>query len=82
MQSVEAEVLLQGEASERDASSYQPQDFLLCKGGEPQQIGDAVYYRLHSPKLPGRVLGLKVPVHSLQYSLCVRPRTIALGISH
>lgn len=56
-QSVEAGVLLQGEATE---SSYYPQDFLLCEGSEPKQIGDAVYYSLHSPKLPGRLLGLRV----------------------
>ncbi|KAM9358296.1 inactive tyrosine-protein kinase PRAG1 [Symphorus nematophorus] len=56
-QSVEAGVLLQGEATE---SSYQPQDFLLCEGSEPKQIGDVVYYSLHSPKLPGRLLGLRV----------------------
>ncbi|XP_036971864.1 protein PEAK3 [Acanthopagrus latus] len=59
-QSVDAGILLQGEAAERDASSYQPQDFLLCEGSEPKHIGDAVYYSLHSPKLPGRVLGLRV----------------------
>ncbi|XP_034738467.1 inactive tyrosine-protein kinase PEAK1 [Etheostoma cragini] len=58
--SVEAGVLLQREATERDVSSYQPQDFLLCEGSEPAQIGDTVYYSLHSPKLPGRMLGLRV----------------------
>lgn len=59
-QSVDAGILLQGDALERDASSYQPQDFLLCEGSEPEQIGDAVYYSLRSPKLPGRVLALRV----------------------
>ncbi|XP_032382133.1 inactive tyrosine-protein kinase PRAG1 [Etheostoma spectabile] len=58
--SVEAGVLLQREATERDVSSYQPQDFQLCEGSEPAQIGDTVYYSLHSPKLPGRMLGLRV----------------------
>ncbi|XP_070817504.1 inactive tyrosine-protein kinase PEAK1-like isoform X2 [Chaetodon trifascialis] len=58
-QSVDAGILLQG-ATERDVSSYQPQDFLLCEGNEPKQIGDAVYCSLHSPKFPGRVLGLRV----------------------
>lgn len=62
-QSVEAEILLQAEASERDVSSYQLQDFLLCEGSEPKQIGDTVYYSLQSPKFPGRVLGLKVMLH-------------------
>ncbi|KAI3368864.1 hypothetical protein L3Q82_025845, partial [Scortum barcoo] len=63
-QSVEAGILLQGEATERGASSYQPQDFLLCEGSEPKQIGDMVYYSLRSPKLPGRVLGLRVHKHT------------------
>lgn len=74
-QSVEAGILLQGEASERDVSSYQPQDFLLCEGSKPKQIGDTVYYGLRSPKLPGKVLGLRVmlqlfySLHSLHYVL-------------
>ncbi|XP_023263821.1 tyrosine-protein kinase PRAG1-like [Seriola lalandi dorsalis] len=59
-QSVEARILLQGEATEKDVSSYQPQDFLLNEGSQPKQIGDAVYYSLHSPRFPRRVLGLRV----------------------
>ncbi|XP_054459208.1 inactive tyrosine-protein kinase PEAK1 [Anoplopoma fimbria] len=59
-QSVEAGITLQGGATERDVSSYRPQDFLLREGNEPEQIGDTVYYSLHSPKLPGRMLGLRV----------------------
>ncbi|XP_029285672.1 inactive tyrosine-protein kinase PRAG1 [Cottoperca gobio] len=59
-QNVEAGILLQGEATERDVSSYRPQDFLLCEGSEPKQIGETVYYSLRSPKLPGRTLGLRV----------------------
>eukprot|EP00064_Thunnus_orientalis_P004527 superscaffoldBa00000412_g4539 len=59
-QSVEARILLQADATGRDVSSYQPQDFLLCEGSEAKQIGDMVYYSLHSPKLPGRVLALRV----------------------
>ncbi|XP_063746948.1 uncharacterized protein peak3 [Eleginops maclovinus] len=55
-QSVEAGILLQGEATERYASSYQPQDFLLCEGSEPMQIGDTLFYGLHSPKQPGGCL--------------------------
>ncbi|XP_042368206.1 inactive tyrosine-protein kinase PRAG1 [Plectropomus leopardus] len=58
-QSVEAGILLQGKAAERDVISYQPQDFLLCDGGGPKEIGDTVYYSLRSPKLPGRMLGLR-----------------------
>lgn len=57
--SMEAGTLLQV-ATERDVSSYQPQDFLLCEGSEPKRVGDRVYYSLHSPKLPGRLLGLRV----------------------
>lgn len=67
-QSVEAEILLQGVATERDVSSYQPQDFLLIEGSQPKQFGDAVYYSLRSPKFPGRVLGLRV-IFQLFYSL-------------
>lgn len=59
-QSVEAKILLQRETSEREVSPYQPQDFLLYGGSEPKLIGDTVYYSVHSPKFPGRVLGLKV----------------------
>lgn len=59
-QSVEAGSLLQGEASGRDVGSYQPQDFLLCEGSEPKQVGDTIYYSLLSPKFPGRLLSLRV----------------------
>ncbi|XP_034556161.1 uncharacterized protein peak3 [Notolabrus celidotus] len=59
-QSMEARILLQREGTVGDVRSYQPEDFLLCEGGEPTQIGDTIYYSLQSPKLPGRVLGLRV----------------------
>lgn len=59
-QSVEAKSLLQGEASGRDIRSYQLQDFLLCEGSKPRQVGDMIYYSLHSPVFPGRLLGLRV----------------------
>ncbi|KAM7410152.1 hypothetical protein PAMA_001545 [Pampus argenteus] len=59
-QSVQAGVLLQGDATGRDVSSYQPQDFQLFEGSGPKQIGDSVYYSLHSPKFPGRVLALRI----------------------
>ncbi|XP_034438693.1 inactive tyrosine-protein kinase PRAG1 [Hippoglossus hippoglossus] len=62
--SVEAGILQRGEAAEKDASSYQPQDFLLTEDSRPKQIGECVYYRLHSPRFPGRVLGLKVHKHA------------------
>ncbi|KAK2907741.1 inactive tyrosine-protein kinase PEAK1 [Channa argus] len=58
-QSLEADILLQGEALE-ELSSFQPQDFLFSENSEPQRIGDNVYYGLCSPKFPGRVFGLKV----------------------
>lgn len=63
VQSVEAGVLLQEGTTGRDVSSYKPQDFLLCEGSEPKQIGDTVYYSLHSPMFPGRVLALRVMLH-------------------
>ncbi|KAM7388398.1 hypothetical protein PAMP_024574 [Pampus punctatissimus] len=59
-QSVRAGVLLQGDSTGSDVSSYQPQDFQLCEGSGPKQIGDSVYYSLHSPKFPGRVLALRI----------------------
>ncbi|XP_029356151.1 inactive tyrosine-protein kinase PEAK1 [Echeneis naucrates] len=59
-QSEEAEILLQGQASEKDVKSYQPQDFLLNEGSQPNQIGDSVYYSLRSPRFPRRVLALRV----------------------
>ncbi|XP_047443463.1 inactive tyrosine-protein kinase PEAK1 [Mugil cephalus] len=59
-QSVEARSLLQGESTEKDVGSYQAQDFLLCQGGKPKQIGDMIYYSVRSPKFPGRVLGLRI----------------------
>lgn len=64
-QFVDAGILLQEETGERDVSSYLPQDFLLCEGSEPKQIGDTVYYSLRSPKLPGRLLGLRVMLQLL-----------------
>lgn len=59
-QIMEAGVLVLGDATGREVRSYQPEDFLLCEGSEPKQIGDNVVYSVHSPKLPGRVLALKV----------------------
>ncbi|KAM6921138.1 inactive tyrosine-protein kinase PRAG1 [Xenentodon cancila] len=59
-QSVEVRSLLQGEATERGMTSYQPQDFLVCERSKPKQIGDSVYYSVCSPDFPKRVLGLKV----------------------
>lgn len=72
-QSVEARILLQGRASQRDTSSWQPQDFLLCEGSEPKQIRDVVYYSLRSPELPGRVLGLRVYKHADEAPSAHRP---------
>ncbi|XP_074523738.1 inactive tyrosine-protein kinase PRAG1 isoform X2 [Halichoeres trimaculatus] len=59
-QSMEAGMLRQREGTAGDVRSYQPGDFLLCEGTEPKQIGDTDYYSVQSPKLPGRVLGLRV----------------------
>ncbi|KAG7513377.1 hypothetical protein JOB18_006352 [Solea senegalensis] len=60
VQNMEAGILLQDEATDNHARSYQPQDFLLNEGSQPKQIGNSFYYSLQSPKFPGRVLGLKV----------------------
>lgn len=55
-QRVDAGILLQP----KEVDSYLPQDFVLQEGSEARQVGDAVFYRLHSPKFPGRLLALKV----------------------
>lgn len=59
-QSVDAGILLQEDRREKDVNSYLPQDFVLPEGSEAKQVGDAVYYRLHSPKFPRRLLALRV----------------------
>ncbi|XP_076009296.1 inactive tyrosine-protein kinase PEAK1 [Genypterus blacodes] len=64
-QRMEAKIL-QEDASDSDVGSYRPEDFLLCEGNKPKQIGDAVYYGLHSSKFPRRVLGLRV--HNSTYT--------------
>ncbi|KAM9848922.1 inactive tyrosine-protein kinase PRAG1 [Aulostomus maculatus] len=53
-QRIEEAVILQHE------NTYQPEDFLMGEGSEPQQVGDRVYYSLQSPKHPGRVLALRI----------------------
>lgn len=57
-QSIDAAILLQKGAPEKDEHLYLPQDFLLR--GESTKVGDKVYYSLCSPKLPGRLLALRV----------------------
>lgn len=59
-QSVDAGILLQEDHRKKDVDSYLPQDFVLHEDSEAKQVGDAVYYRLHSPKFPGRQLALRV----------------------
>lgn len=59
-QKVDAGILLQRDSKGKEVDSYLPQDFVLQEGSEARQVGDAVYYRLHSPKFPGRLLALKV----------------------
>ncbi|KAM8890107.1 inactive tyrosine-protein kinase PEAK1 [Synchiropus picturatus] len=54
-QSLLADVLM-GESS----GPCRPQDFFLSRGSDPKQLGDCVYYSLHSPKFPGRELALRV----------------------
>lgn len=57
---VDAGILLQRDSERKEGVSYLPQDFVLQTGSEARQVGDAVYYGLHSPKFPGRLLALKV----------------------
>ncbi|XP_069551068.1 inactive tyrosine-protein kinase PEAK1-like [Brachyistius frenatus] len=67
-QNVEARNLLQGEGADGNVRSYQLQDFRLCDGSKPKQIGNMTYYSLHSPEFPGRVLGLRVHKHTEEAS--------------
>uniref|UniRef100_A0A3Q1FZP7 Uncharacterized protein n=2 Tax=Acanthochromis polyacanthus TaxID=80966 RepID=A0A3Q1FZP7_9TELE len=78
-QSVEAGSLLQGEASGRDVGSYQPQDFLLCEGSMPKQVGDTIYYNLHSPKFPGRLLSLRVHKQT-EASTCTKHHPLHVNV--
>ncbi|XP_055020550.1 uncharacterized protein peak3 isoform X2 [Boleophthalmus pectinirostris] len=57
---MEANMLLKEELSEKPVTSYQPQDFLLDAGSEPKIIAGKMYYSVHSPKFPGRTLGLRI----------------------
>lgn len=63
VENVRAGVLLQGHATWKDVSFFQLQDFQLSEDSEPKRIGDSVFYSLHCPKLPGRVLALRVRSH-------------------
>ncbi|XP_003974101.2 uncharacterized protein PEAK3 [Takifugu rubripes] len=56
--SIDAGILVQEGAPERDEHQYLPEDFLLHEGST--NIGGTVYYSLCSPKLPGRELALRV----------------------
>ncbi|CAB1324348.1 unnamed protein product [Coregonus sp. 'balchen'] len=60
-QRMEAGVLLMRESSE-GIGAFQPQDFLLCENYQSKQIAGSLYYRLHSPKFPGRMLAAKVNI--------------------
>lgn len=61
-QRVDTGILLQRDSRGKVVDSYLPRDFVLQEGSEARQVGDAVYYRLQSPKFPGRLLALKVMV--------------------
>lgn len=71
-QSIDAAILLQEGAPEKDEQLYLPQDFLLR--GESAKVGDMVYYSLCSPKLPGRLLALRVNTLDCIFSLML-PKT-------
>ncbi|KAG5851330.1 hypothetical protein ANANG_G00092050 [Anguilla anguilla] len=46
--------------SAKGIESFQPQEFRLCEGRPSRKIGDAVFYSVHCPQLPGRVFSAKV----------------------
>ena len=54
---LEADLLMAGEAG---GVSCTPEDFQLCDGYEPREIGDDVYFKLHWNKFPNKVLGARV----------------------
>ena len=54
---LEADLLMPGAAG---GVSCTPEDFQLLDGGEPRQIGDDVYYKLHCNRFPNKVLGARV----------------------
>ncbi|KAM9480032.1 uncharacterized protein ACWYII_006906 isoform 1-T2 [Salvelinus alpinus] len=58
-QRMEAGVLLMRVSGE-GVVAFQPQDFLLCENDQPKQIAGSLYYSLHSPKFPGRIIAAKV----------------------
>nr|XP_046157017.1 inactive tyrosine-protein kinase PEAK1 [Oncorhynchus gorbuscha] len=58
-QRMEAGVLLMRVSGE-GVFAFQPQDFLLCENYQPKQIAGSLYYSLHSPKFPGRIIAAKV----------------------
>ncbi|XP_029488357.1 inactive tyrosine-protein kinase PEAK1 isoform X2 [Oncorhynchus nerka] len=58
-QRIEAGVLLMRVSGE-GVFAFQPQDFLLCENYQPKQIAGSLYYSLHSPKIPGRIIAAKV----------------------
>ncbi|XP_054585969.2 uncharacterized protein peak3 isoform X1 [Nothobranchius furzeri] len=68
VQSVEDQSLFR--VPQRDISSLQPRDVLLCEGDRPKLVGDKTYYSLHNPKFPERVLALRVRLHGHDWLCC------------
>ncbi|XP_033847912.1 inactive tyrosine-protein kinase PRAG1 [Periophthalmus magnuspinnatus] len=83
VQKMEANLLLKEELSEKPVSSYQPQDFLLDEGSEPKTIAGKIYYSVHSPKFPGRILGLRIITQTeLSASTCTNPQPAHVNVKH
>ncbi|XP_041861349.1 inactive tyrosine-protein kinase PEAK1 [Melanotaenia boesemani] len=81
-QSMEDRCMLQGVATERDVSSYHPQDFLLCESSKPKQIGDKIYYSLYSPNFPKRELGLRVHKQTNEASSRTKHQPLHANLQH
>ncbi|CAL8268395.1 unnamed protein product [Arctogadus glacialis] len=81
---LESDLLMLGEAG---GLSYSPEDFQLCDGYEPRQIGDDVYIELHCNKFPNKVLGARVynpdnhSAHSVPQSPHVNLRQVLINFS-
>ncbi|XP_034149737.1 uncharacterized protein peak3 [Esox lucius] len=63
-QRLEARVLLKRESKE-GAGPFQPKDFLLFENNPPIQIAGSLYYSLHTPKFPDRILAAKGQLRAL-----------------
>ncbi|KAK7889663.1 hypothetical protein WMY93_025223 [Mugilogobius chulae] len=76
-------IVFKEELSQKSPSSYQPQDFLLDEDSEPKTIAGRIYYSAHSPKFPGRSLGLRICSQTdMSTSTCTQPQPAHVNVTH